>query len=319
MVLDREYRYANRVKQKMSNKIYGYVRASKPQQSAKRREIRKAYPDADIRYEEKEAEERPEWNKLMQEVNPGDTIVFDSISVMSRSADEGVETYFSLYDRGINLIFLKEEYINSSTYAGVLRDEIDLTETVGEVAKELRDSFRKFAEKQIRIVFEQSQKAQEKADERSQNIGDGIKKAVNKGKSVGRKKGKPIKTKKEEAAEQIIRDNSKSFGGNLSDVECMKLAGVSRNSYYKYKNLIIGQIAYEEMRNGVPIEETLRKYRRGVSRNKECQDSTQAIEQALETLGLKPGSLKGDEVKKKRKKQEERKAVIIQWPGVRRK
>ena len=73
------------------------------------------------------------------------------------------------------------------------------------------------------------------------------------------------------------------------------------------------------MRNGVPIEETLRKYRRGVSRNKECQDSTQAIEQALETLGLKPGSLKGEEVKKKRKKQEERKAVIIQWPGVRRK
>ncbi len=32
-----------------------------------------------------------------------------------------------------------------------------------------------------------------------------------------------------------IRKHSKSFGGTLNDAETMKLAGCSRNSYYRYK------------------------------------------------------------------------------------
>ena len=36
-------------------------------------------------------------------------------------------------------------------------------------------------------------------------------------------------------AKEAIKKYSKSFGGVLSDNEVMKLAGCSRNSYYKYK------------------------------------------------------------------------------------
>ena len=41
--------------------------------------------------------------------------------------------------------------------------------------------------------------------------------------------------KKEAPAKEQIRRLSRSFEGNLSDLECMKLIGISRNTYYKYK------------------------------------------------------------------------------------
>jgi len=37
------------------------------------------------------------------------------------------------------------------------------------------------------------------------------------------------------SAKEIIRTHSKDFGGTLSDAECIRLAGISRNSFYKYK------------------------------------------------------------------------------------
>ena len=41
----------------------------------------------------------------MQRWTTGDTIVFDSVSRMSRSADEGVEIYFELYEKGYQSCF----------------------------------------------------------------------------------------------------------------------------------------------------------------------------------------------------------------------
>lgn len=35
--------------------------------------------------------------------------------------------------------------------------------------------------------------------------------------------------------QQNIERHAKEFGGSLSDPEVIKLAGISRNSYYKYK------------------------------------------------------------------------------------
>ena len=46
----------------------------------------------------------------------------------------------------------------------------------------------------------------------------------------------------EEYAKEIIKTHSIDFGGTLNDVECIKLAGISRNSFYKYKM---------ELRNGI--------------------------------------------------------------------
>ena len=100
-----------------TGKIYGYCRISTLQQSIERqvRNILRAYPSA-ILYEEAYTGtkiDRPKFKTLLRLVKPGDTIVFDSVSRMSRNADDGVKTYFELFEKGVKLIFLKEHYINN--------------------------------------------------------------------------------------------------------------------------------------------------------------------------------------------------------------
>lgn len=65
------------------------------------------------------------------------------------------------------------------------------------------------------------------------------------GKQVGRKKGAGFETKKSKAAKEKIRIHCKAFGGTLDDVECMKLTGLARNTYYKYKRQIRAGLADE--------------------------------------------------------------------------
>jgi len=54
-------------------------------------------------------------------------------------------------------------------------------------------------------------------------------------KQIGQKAGAKFNVKKAEPAKAIIRKYSKDFEGTLDDVQVMKLAGVARNTYYKYK------------------------------------------------------------------------------------
>ena len=217
--------------------IYGYTRISRPQQSMERqiRSIKAEYPDAIIQQEAYTGTsmERPEWKKLYDKVESGDVVVFDSVSRMSRTADEGVNTYFALYERGVNLIFLKEHYIDTAVYAENMKDKIALQGTdEDEIFKGLNNYFRKLAERQIRIAFEQAEK--EAADLRKRTR-EGIETARRNGKQIGQKSGNKLHVKKEAPAKEQIKKYSKDFDGSLSDVECMKLIKISRNTYYKYK------------------------------------------------------------------------------------
>lgn len=217
--------------------IYGYARISTKQQSIERqiRNIKTEYPEAVIFQEAFTGTklDRPEWNKLYKKVKSGDTLVFDSVSRMSRNAEEGIHTYFELFDRGISLVFLKEAYINTETYAENLKDKIELTGTdEDEIFKGLNNYFRKLATKQIRIAFEQSQK---EVDDLHQRTKEGIETARINGKQIGQLKGIRLVTKKSIEAKKQIKQYSKDFNGTLSDADCMKLIGLARNTYYKYK------------------------------------------------------------------------------------
>ena len=48
---------------------------------------------------------RKELDKILRRVNPGDTIVFDEVSRMSRNAEEGFALYQELFYKNINLFF----------------------------------------------------------------------------------------------------------------------------------------------------------------------------------------------------------------------
>ena len=78
--------------------IYGYCRISTPQQNIERqvRNILVTYPTAHIIrevYTGTTYQGRRELDKLLHTVQAGDTIVFDSVSRMSRNADEGCQLY----------------------------------------------------------------------------------------------------------------------------------------------------------------------------------------------------------------------------------
>ena len=59
---------------------------------------------------------RPKWVKLKATLQPGDTVVFDEVSRMSRDAEEGFALYKELYEFGVNLIFLKESTLNTENF-----------------------------------------------------------------------------------------------------------------------------------------------------------------------------------------------------------
>ena len=46
---------------------------------------------------------------------------------MSRNAEEGFELYKELYDKGVELVFLKEPHINTETYRKALSAQVVMT------------------------------------------------------------------------------------------------------------------------------------------------------------------------------------------------
>lgn len=219
-------------------KKYGYCRISRKQQNIERqiRNILSVYPDADIRaeaYTGTKLDGRKELEKILKQVKKGDTIIFDSVSRMSRNAEEGFELYQDLFQKGVELIFLKEPQINTTTYKKALEGRIEPTGTkVDLILDGINAYLLELAKEQIKIAFEQAEK--EVMDLR-QRTKEGIETARRNGKQIGQEQGKKFKIKKAAPAKEKIRKYSRDFDGSLPDAEVMKLVGLARNTYYKYK------------------------------------------------------------------------------------
>ena len=52
---------------------------------------------------------------------------------------------------------------------------------------------------------------------------------------IGHKHGAKLTTKKSIEAKKQIQKHSQDFHGTLSDADCMKLIGLGRNTFDKYK------------------------------------------------------------------------------------
>jgi DNA invertase Pin-like site-specific DNA recombinase len=146
--------------------IYGYARISTKKQSLQRQINNiEAYNKDAIIYEEeftgRKVEGRKEFQKLLKKVKANDTIIFDSVSRMSRNADEGIKLYMDLFDRGVNLIFLNEMHINTDTYRKQIEQaNIPTTDNtiVNMILEGVVNALKELAKEQIKIAFEQSQK-----------------------------------------------------------------------------------------------------------------------------------------------------------------
>ena len=228
-------------RKRIMGKIYGYVRISTKKQNMERqiRNIQKEYPEAVIIkevYTGTKFQGRKELNKLIKKLKAGDTIVFDSVSRMSRNAEEGFQVYQDLYEKGIELIFLKEHHIDTITYKSAINNGIPLTGTnVDYILEGVNKYLLSLAKKQIRLAFLQSQK--EVMDLR-QRTKEGMETARMNNKQIGLVPGTKLITKKSIECKKQIQKYSRDFDGMLSDKECIQLIGIARGTYYKYKREI---------------------------------------------------------------------------------
>lgn len=221
--------------------LYGYARISTGRQSIERqiRNIKAAFPEAVIVKEvfTRTRLDRPEWLKLVKRVKAGDTIVFDSVSRMSGDAEEGFAAYQDLYNRGVELIFLKERHIDTSVYKQAMQNSIPRTGSSVDIILQAVDQYlMELAKEQIRLAFEQSEKEVKDLQQRTR---EGIETARLAGKQIGQPAGTKLVTKKSLAAKELIKKHSWHFDGTLNDGDTMKLAGISRNTFYKYKRELL--------------------------------------------------------------------------------
>ena len=233
-------------------KEYAYARISRKTQKIERQieNLTRAYPNARIyqeAYTGTKTEGRREFNKMLSVVKPGDTIIFDSVSRMSRNADDGIKLYMDLYDRGINLVFLKEQYISTDVYKESIQQSIAATgNEIADIYIEATNKVIKLlAEQQIRKAFEQAEKEVQDLHERTR---EGIREAKRKGKQVGRVTGMTVTTKKSLEAKRLMQEYSRDFDGTLNDIDTMtqiraRVGTLSRNSYYKYKKKLFERMA----------------------------------------------------------------------------
>ena len=225
--------------------IYAYCRVSTKHQRIARQitNITELYPKAIIirEFYTGTKQDRPNWNKLIEQIKAGDTIVFDSVSRMSRNAQEGFKDYKMLYQQGIHLVFLNEPLINTSVFNSTKSNLLSIQVETGNEAVDnffkgnvrlINDFLMALAEEQIKAAFEQSEK--EVTDLHSR-ISQGMREAKRNGVHIGLAKGTTLTTKKSVECKAIIKKHSKDFGGSLEDPDVIKLCGCSRNSYYKYK------------------------------------------------------------------------------------
>ena len=225
--------------------IYGYARVSTPHQKLERQitNISNLYPKAQIFREHftGTTQSRPIWDKLINIVQKGDTIVFDSVSRMSRNATEGFDDYKRLYQQGISLIFLNEPLINTSVYENSKSNILSISINTGNQAVDdffkgnvrlINDFLLALAEEQIKTAFEQSEK---EVNDLHTRISEGMRESKRNGTKIGLEKGTKLITKKELYCKEVIKKHSKDFNGTLEDPDVIKLCGCSKNSYYKYK------------------------------------------------------------------------------------
>lgn len=227
-------------------KVYQYIRVSTRKQNPQRqyKNMQSYCEEHGIKvcktFEDKftgTTADRPQFNKLKVRVNNDIkaghevTIIFDSVSRMSRNADEGKKQYFEWFDMGVNLIFLHEAPINTDAYKASLR-EVGYTGTDADLILEGVNNFlRKLAHKQIELAFEQAEK--EARDIKSRVI-EGLEASDNKGGRPKVEGSGRIETEKARQAKEYIKKHNRRFEGNLTDTQTMMCAGISRPTFYRY-------------------------------------------------------------------------------------
>lgn len=238
----------------MTMKVYGYVRVSTKKQSEKMQldEIH-AFSRIDKMFSEGAftgtTTNRDKFQQLVEQVNKdiegGEqvTIIFYSVSRMSRNAAEGIEQYFSWYDKGVELVFLKEHHIDTASYrksqgvaiADIKTGDADTDDFINGILKITNKFIRAKAADDITKAFEQAEKEVQDLHTRTS---DGMRASGAADKIRQARTGKTYTTAKELNTRISMLECLKPFGGQQTIARFASDRGLSRVTVYKYMTAI---------------------------------------------------------------------------------
>ncbi len=245
---------------KENEEIIGICRKSRANQNIERqvRNILNKYPNAriiKITCSGAKVIGYKDFEKVIKEVkenkkNKNYKLVFDSASRMSRDSEGGCELYEDLFNHNVSIEFLKEPQINTDVFRKTLNNQIELQAKTGNEAtdKLINTVIQALNYYTIALAKEQIKKVFDEAETELKNIhqrtSEGLLTAKLNGKRVGTPKGTKLTTKKSIQAKEIIIKHYKVFGnGTLNATETMKLAGIDKNTFYKYKRELLEEQA----------------------------------------------------------------------------
>ncbi|GGM34474.1 resolvase [Paraliobacillus quinghaiensis] len=218
-----------------TGKTFAYIRVSSKEQN----EARQVNTMQDLGVHERDIftdklsgknTDRPQYQALKAVLREGDTVIFDSITRMSRNMNDIKAEYKYFIDNGISLQFVHEPMLNTHATAGVTKNEDVLQRAISDIILTLLSAF---AEK-------------ERTDIRERQA-EGIAAAKRKGKRLGH----PTLTyytltlnQKELFNEQYKRWK----GGKQTATRTMDNVGMKKTTFYKvvseYESLIGGDFGH---------------------------------------------------------------------------
>ena len=219
-------------------RVFGYCRISTAKQNIERqkRNLKELYPDI-ILFEEiytGTTTDRPQYNLVKKLVNAGDKIVFDSISRMSRNADEGYQDYMEFWEKGVTLEFINEPHLNSDFFTQQLNSmnfNLEVGETFEPLIEGIKKTLKNIINGQIKIGFEQSEKEVKDLSERTKQ---GLVTAKLNGKIVGRPR--------REIPEGILIDIKENYINSRKKKvkDFLETYKISKSTFYNYLGDIEG-------------------------------------------------------------------------------
>lgn len=215
---------------------YGYARCSTEHQKIKFQfqHIVAVCPNARLYLDEyNEAPGKQEqWEQLLRVVQPGDTIIMETITKMADNAEDCITAYKRLLFDDVYLQFLHEPYLDTRNYTEDASDIPLLSELRHKEPLEFKEMLMHIIEKQIIALF-QNKKAP--VGQKRAQQGETPVKATAGTPTKQRKKYNKSVTKRSIACKQRILELSRDFHGDMLDKDIIQLLGMGRNAYYRYK------------------------------------------------------------------------------------
>ena len=196
---EKDMKQVNRILGQGSGTVFGYGRVStKEQNSARQKEVLEN--KCDVYFEDKMSGrnmERPEFQKMIEQLRPGDSVMVVSIDRLGRNLKELVELSSKLKDMGVNIVALNQGIDTSSKMGQLFYNFMAL-----------------MSEMELMFIQERQREGIELA------------------KQNGRYKGRPLK--KLDDWEQLSKEVAEN---KLSVERACQLLKISRSTFYRRKKL----------------------------------------------------------------------------------